>query len=74
MTEFKLPAPVWLGDIPGYTESQMRQMYNDALDAAANVTDRIELGGLDSEPLWQSCIAETLHMVADRVRQLKESV
>jgi hypothetical protein len=68
----KLPPTVWLGDIHGYTESQMRQAIKDALEEAMD-KNWTEILREDQLVTWGD--AETLgYRVVETLLKLKESV
>lgn len=60
----KLPAKVWLGDIPGYTAEQMRQAIRDALEEAALVCESLAMQ--QDTDVRDECAAA--------IRKLKEEV
>jgi len=60
----KLPKPVWMGDIPGYTEAQMRQAIRDAYEEAAKVCESLAMQ--QDTDVRDECAAA--------IRKLKEEV
>ena len=53
----KLPEKVWLGDIYGYTEAQLKQAVRDAYEDAAELA-RTKMSGLGAEAAIRALIKE----------------